>query len=191
MLRRQRAGALQRPESSFRRRGSRFRRRTACAGPQAAQAAACIAGQNAPSAKCLAAEPRSRNRRKTRCNKTDPPSPSMLYLRRWLGRRLGSASVPPHIPDVATAKAANRFPSVERQKTSLLSMVCTYRAALRQEPAQSGGCPTPLCRWISRATRRINGSSKRGATICIPMGSPSCDRPAGALAAGKLTSVIR
>jgi len=116
MLRRQRAGALQRPESSFRRRGSRFRRRTACAGPQAAQAAACIAGQNAPSAKCLAAEPRSRNRRKTRCNKTDPPSPSMLYLRRWLGRRLGSASVPPHIPDVATAKAANRFPSVEREK---------------------------------------------------------------------------
>ena len=44
---------------------------------------------------------------------------------------------------------------------------------------------------MSRATLKISGSSKRGATICMPIGKPSCDRPAGAVAAGKLTSVIR
>ena len=57
--------------------------------------------------------------------------------------------------------------------------------------AAIGGQPTPLAWWRRRATLRIIGSSKRGAMICMPTGRPSADKPAGALAAGRLISVIR
>ena len=44
---------------------------------------------------------------------------------------------------------------------------------------------------MTLARLKIFGSSKRGATICMPTGSPFRVRPAGALAAGRLMSVIR
>jgi hypothetical protein len=54
-----------------------------------------------------------------------------------------------------------------------------------------GGQPTPLAWCMSRATPRTRGSAKRGATICMPTGSWSRVKAAGAVAAGKPTSVIR
>src|SRR5580692_12969901 len=93
-------------------------------------------------------------------------------------------------PGYCNREGANKFPPLKWQKLSNFNG--QHNGASRgQETADSGGAPTPLCRWISRATRKISGSSKRGATICMPIGRPSADKPAGALAAGRLTSVIR
>ena len=45
---------------------------------------------------------------------------------------------------------------------------------------------------MNRATLRISGSSKRGATeVFMPTGNWSPVKPAGTVAAGRLTSVIR
>ena len=48
----------------------------------------------------------------------------------------------------------------------------------------NGGQPIGFACWISLATDKISGSSKRGATICNPTGKPSDVNPAGTEAAG-------
>ena len=55
----------------------------------------------------------------------------------------------------------------------------------------SGGVPIGFACWISLASPRMRGSSKRGPTICSPIGRPSQVLPAGTLPAGRLTKVIR
>src|ERR1700685_328812 len=70
-------------------------------------------------------------------------------------------------PGYCNREGANKFPPLKWQKLSNFNG--QHNGASRgQETADSGGAP-----------------------ICMRMGRPSADKPAGALAAGRLTSVIR